>query len=116
MILHKVGWKEILQGETILSSDEFWSYSILPVLFMHLITNSRWKEKKSVLATGCIVRHMSRLLADLRTPLVMPPNAYLSPKWSHSTLTMHSPVSLAQGFASGVRHLTVLQEAHNCCI
>ena len=65
---------------------------------MHLIANSHWKEKNESFEQ-VVVRHVSGLLVDLRTVLV-PRAAYLSPTWSHSMLTMHNPVTLAQGFAS----------------
>lgn len=83
-----------MQGETILRSEV---RTFGPSLSLQHGLYATWREKKSVLITGCVVRCMSVLLTNSR-PLLAPQAAHLSPTWSHSVLTTHSPVSLAQVF------------------
>lgn len=92
----EVGWEGKVQGETILRS-EVRPFGPSPSFRHGLYAN--WREKNQSLLTSCVVRCVSVLLIVLR-PLLAPQAAHLSPTWSRSVLTTHSPVSLAQGFAS----------------
>lgn len=72
-------------------SEDIWSQSVLAAWFICKL------ERKKISPNHRLCRCMSVLLTNSR-PLLAPQAARLSPTWSHSVLTTHSPVSLAQVF------------------
>lgn len=82
-----------MQGENILRSEV---RTFGPSLSLQHGLYANWREKK-ISPYHRLCRCMSVLLTNSR-PLLAPQAAHLSPTWSHSVLTTHSPVSLPQVF------------------